>query len=159
MSVVHHALEAVAAHRRAGGIALALMSCIVLVGGCGGSHSAEPTAKAAYVKVRVPAVGPVRTAACSDWKKGTVAQRRAAVVRLRNFAGGPVGSSFALKTGPVVDDERAYRVLRSWCVHYYARGFKLYKLYDRAAAFVGHSGRLTPAQPSVRTDWRRDFAQ
>jgi hypothetical protein len=38
----------------------------------------------------------------------------------------------------VLDDERAYELLQSYCAHYFARGFKLYKLYERAAAFVGH---------------------
>ena len=81
------------------------------------------------------------------------------MTRLRDFAGGPVGSSFALKTGPVLDDGRAYKVIRSWCVHYYARGFKLYKLYERAAAFVGRSGPLAPAEPTFRADWRRSMEQ
>jgi len=33
---------------------------------------------------------------------------------------------------------QAYKVLESYCKNYFARGFKLYKLYERAAAFVGH---------------------
>jgi len=104
-------------------------------------------------------MGPVRTSDCGDWKKGTSGERHRAVMRLRDFAGGPVGSSFALKTGPVLDDARAYKVIRSWCVHYYARGFKLYKLYERAAAFVGRSGPLAPAEPTFRADWRRSMEQ
>jgi hypothetical protein len=60
------------------------------------------------------------------------------VVALRNFAGGPVGSSAGIQKGPVLDDQRAYKVLQSYCRNFFARGFKLYKLYERAAAFVGH---------------------
>jgi len=78
----------------------------------------------------------VRTADCSDWKKGNVDQRRGTVVQLRKFAGGPVGSSAGIQNGPVLDDGRAYRVLESYCAKYFARGFKLYKLYERAAAPV-----------------------
>jgi hypothetical protein len=104
-------------------------------------------------------MGTVRTSDCGDWKKGSKAARHRAIVRLRDFAGGPVGSSFALKTGPVLDDAQAYKVIRSWCVHYYARGFKLYKLYDRAAAFVGRSGALAPDVPTFREDWRRKMEQ
>jgi hypothetical protein len=37
----------------------------------------------------------------------------------------------------VLEDGRAYRVLQSYCIRTFARGFKLYKLYERAAAFVG----------------------
>ena len=86
----------------------------------------------------VGAVGSVRSADCRDWKRGTAAQRRATVVQLRKFAGGPVGSSAGIQNGPVLDDGRAYKVLESYCARYFVRGFKLYKLYERAAAFVGH---------------------
>jgi len=160
MSVVHHTLQALARPvRRAACVGLALIACIALAAGCGGSGGSDPPAAHKFAKIHIPAVGPVRTASCSDWKKGTKAQRRQAVAHLRDFAGGPVGSSFAMRTGPVLDDGQAYRVIRSWCIHYYARGFKLYKLYDRAAAFVGHSGPIAPAQPSFRSDWRRNMAQ
>ena len=60
------------------------------------------------------------------------------MVLLRNFSGGPVGSSRGIQRGPVLDDTRAYRLLQSYCAKYFARGFQLYKLYERAAAFVGH---------------------
>jgi hypothetical protein len=60
------------------------------------------------------------------------------VVLLRGFAGGPIGSSKGIQRGPVLDDARAYRLLQSYCANYFARGFKLYKLYERAAAFLGH---------------------
>jgi hypothetical protein len=60
------------------------------------------------------------------------------VFQLRKFAGGPVGSSAGIQKGPVLEDGRAYSLLESYCARYFARGFKLYKLYERAAAFVGH---------------------
>lgn len=84
----------------------------------------------------------MREANCTDWKKGDVQQRRSTVVALRRFAGGPVGSSVGIQNGPVLDDKRAYRVLQSYCSKYFARGFKLYKLYERAAAFVGRAPGL-----------------
>jgi len=84
-----------------------------------------------------PTVGPVRSANCTDWKRGTVDERRSTVVALRNFAAGPVGSSASIQRGPVLDDGRAYKLLQSYCKRFFARGFKLYKLYERAAAFVG----------------------
>ena len=43
-----------------------------------------------------------------------------------------------MQNGPVLDDERAYNLLQGYCANRFARGFKLYKLYERAAAFVGH---------------------
>jgi len=66
-----------------------------------------------------------------------VAQRRTIVEQLRRFAGGPVGSSAGIQRGPVLSDDRAYRLFQSYCAKPFARGFKLYKLYTRAAAFAG----------------------
>jgi hypothetical protein len=83
-------------------------------------------------------VGEVRTANCKDWKQGDIDQRYTTVAQLRRFAGGPVGSSPSMPNGRVLDDGRAYRILASYCAKYFARGFKLYKLYERAAGFVGH---------------------
>ena len=59
------------------------------------------------------------------------------MAQLRKFAGGPVGSSGGIKHGPVLGDDRAYKILQSYCSNYFARGFKLYKLYVHAAGFVG----------------------
>jgi hypothetical protein len=141
--VVHHAFQAVKAQvrRRRGGAAVALACCAVLAAGCGGSSSGSDSSSASQGMSRVAlhAVNSVRAADCTDWKKGSVEERRNTVRELRKFAGGPVGSSAGIQTGPVLGSERAYRVLQSYCKRYFARGFKLYKLYDRAAAFVGRS--------------------
>jgi hypothetical protein len=132
--VVHHAVQAIDRldHGNAR-IVLALICCIALLGGCGGSSGSKERARDTPVR----AVGSVRAADCSDWQKGSVDQRRKTVLQLRRFAGGPVGSSAGIQNGPVLDDGRAYRVLESYCTKSFARGFKLYKLYERAAAFVG----------------------
>jgi hypothetical protein len=133
--VVHHAVEAVdKLHSRKPRSVLAVLCCVALLGGCGGSGSSKQQAE----DLPVVGVGSVRTADCTNWKKGTLEQRRGTVVQLRKFAGGPVGSSAGIQNGPVLDDGRAYKVLQSYCKRYFARGFKLYKLYERAAAFVGH---------------------
>ena len=54
-------------------------------------------------------------------------------LQLADCTGGPTGSP-GLR-GNVLDDERAYRLFQNYCGNYFARGFKLYKLYTRAAAF------------------------
>jgi hypothetical protein len=113
---------------------LVLISCVGLLAGCGGVSVASKGPK----DPQTASVGSVRQASCTDWKKGSDDQRWTMVFYLRKFAGGPVGSSAGIKTGPVLDDNRAYKVLASYCSKYFARGFKLYKLYERAAAFVGH---------------------
>jgi hypothetical protein len=38
----------------------------------------------------------------------------------------------------VLDEKQAFRVLDGYCGQRFARGFKLYKLYTRAASFAGH---------------------
>ena len=115
--------------------AAALICGLALLGGCGGSGHSKPPA---FPTTGAGVGTSIRTANCSDWKRGTVEARRRTVVQLRGFAGGPVGSSKGIQNGPVLDDTRAYRVLESYCANHFARGFKLYKLYERAAAFVGH---------------------
>jgi hypothetical protein len=129
--VVRHAVQAETL--RAG---LVLVGCVALLAGCGGGSS---DSKRRVDYSMVAGVGSsIRAANCADWQKGTPLARRSTVIKLRQFAGGPVGSSAGIKNGPVLDDARAYRLFQSYCANHFARGFKLYKLYERAAAFVGH---------------------
>jgi hypothetical protein len=134
--VVHHAVQTLKGRRDPTYRPAALISCALLLGaGCGGSSHAKA---GGVVPSPYGLGGSVRTNNCSDWRRGTPSQRLGAVVQLRNFAGGPVGSSGGIQNGPVLDDARAYKLLQSYCVKPFARGFKLYKLYTRAAAFIGH---------------------
>jgi hypothetical protein len=111
---------------------LAPLGGTLLLSGCGDSSSA------ASRTVNDVAVGEsLRLANCTNWKSATVAQRRVTVEQLQKFAGGRVGSSAGIKTGPILSNDRAYKLFQKACVHAYARGFKLYKLYEHAAAFVG----------------------
>ena len=133
--MVHDAVQAVDGPSLRKPLALAaLICCVALLAGCGGSSNTKPR-----VNLPPPGVGAsIRTDNCSDWNRGTVEQRRGTVVQLRQFAGGPVGSSAGIQNGRVLDDDQAYELLQSYCANHFARGFKLYKLYERAAAFVGH---------------------
>jgi hypothetical protein len=115
--------------------ATTLICCVALLGGCGGSDGSK---KKVDYNTGPGVARTLQAATCSDWQKGTEFQRRRTVVQLRGFAGGPIGSSSGIQRGPVLDDARAYKVLQSYCVNQFARGFRLYKLYERAAAFVGH---------------------
>ena len=133
--MVHHAVQTLRGHRRPTYLAAALTCWALLLGGCGGSGHAKAGGVAASP---YGLGGSVRANNCSDWKRGNVSQRLGAVVKLRNFAGGPVGSSAGIQNGPVLNDERAYNLLQGYCANRFARGFKLYKLYERAAAFIGH---------------------
>jgi hypothetical protein len=133
--VVRNAVRAVGRlHRRKTGTLCSLICGISLLAGCGGSGGS----KEQPVDLPLPSLpAPIRVANCTDWRKGSVDQRRGTVVKLRTFAGGPVGSSGGIQNGPVLDDTQAYTILNGYCSKPFARGFQLYKLYVRAAGFVG----------------------
>ncbi|MDQ6810658.1 MAG: hypothetical protein M3Z95_02005 [Actinomycetota bacterium] len=114
----------------------ALICCLALLSGCGGSGHARAGGLA---NTSASGVGEsLRLDNCTDWNRATISQRRATVLALRKFAGGPVGSSAGMANGPVLSDDRAYKLFQGYCANFFARGFKLYKLYTHAAAFIGH---------------------
>jgi hypothetical protein len=134
--VVHHAIETLLKGRLQGTLAPAalILCCLALLSGCGSTAQSSTLGEHSSVDVGESA----RSDTCAQWRAGTVAQRRGALVRLRKFAGSPVGSSAGLQNGHVLGDDRAYKLFQSICAKHFARAFKLYKLYERAAAFIGH---------------------
>jgi hypothetical protein len=121
------------AARRAG--ALALVAVVIGVVGCGGGSSSQPQADVG------PNVGqPIRLADCDDWNQANTEERLGTIEQLEGFASGPVvgnNASSPSGTGSVLDDKQAYDLFNRWCERSFAQGFKLYKLYERAAAFTG----------------------
>ena len=115
-------------HRAAVGTALGILA--VGLAACGGSDSPAPPGDGSGPRVDAP----LRLADCTDWKGADVSERIGTVRDLRAFAGGPTGSPAG--HGAVLDDEQAYRLLQGYCENEFARAFKLYKLYTRAAAFA-----------------------
>lgn len=117
--------------------AAAILAVGAVLVGCGGGSSNQP----------VPQAGPhlgasLELADCNDWNQGTTEDRLGTIAQLKTFAGGPVvggGPNPASGTGAVLDDKQAYDLLNNYCKNSFARGFKLYKLYERAAAFSGHT--------------------
>lgn len=88
--------------------------------GCGGGQpaSSEPFGVALQV------------ADCQDWRESSPQQRESAVEQLKEAVAGP------RKEGNTLDDDVAYRTLDARCEPEFARGFLLYQLYIRAAAFT-----------------------
>jgi hypothetical protein len=122
MQLVHHPLRAAAL---AAGV-------IALLAGCGGDTSGGPPEEGGS-----PVLGaPINLADCTDWNEGTPDERLGTIEQIRNFVGQPA-SGTGSGTGVVLDDERAYDLFETACEPEYARGFRLYKLYSRAAAFGG----------------------
>jgi hypothetical protein len=133
--VVHHAVQTLRGGPRGKlGPVAALICCVALLGGCGGSSHAKTRATG---DTNLGVGESISLDNCTDWRRATVAQRRDTVLQLREFAGSAVGSSAGIQKGPVLSDDRAYKLFQSYCANQFARGFKLYKLYERAAAFVG----------------------
>lgn len=112
-------------------IAVAAVAAVALiVAVAGGSEGADPPEEAVGVgQVRAGSVAPL--AQCSDWVEGTVEEREATVDDIQAQLNQPGAD------GPTPDlpDEKAYEVFEAACGQDYAVGFRLYKLYARAAAF------------------------
>jgi hypothetical protein len=118
-------------------LASVIAAALALVAGCGGGDGGGST-----VPVEGPGIGTTRLelADCTSWKASSVDDRLDTLRRLREFAGGPIvggGSNPASGSGAVLDDDKAYDLLDGYCKNDWARAFKLYKLYERAAAFSG----------------------
>jgi len=117
--------------RRHGLAACALIAAMAL-GGCGADDGPAAQARGGIGQ-------PVRTADCQAWKDSGARERFETVEALRQFAGDRTGSPAG--RGATLDDEAAYDLLERSCEPAYAAGFKLYKLYTRAAAFAGLRSR------------------
>jgi hypothetical protein len=118
--VVQHAARAAVA---AGLAALA-------VSGCGGG---DPAAGQPDLSSGARIGAPTRLLSCADWNDADIRERYATIEAVREFAGGPTGSPAG--HGATIEDDDAYDLFERWCGESYASGFKLYKLYTRAAAF------------------------
>jgi hypothetical protein len=119
-------------------LAIAVPAALVvaaLVAGCGGGPNTQPQVDVG------PNVGqPISLADCNDWNQANTEQRLGTIDQLKGFASGPIVGNNASSPGgrgSVLDDKDAYNLFNRYCSQSFARGFKLYKLYERAAAFTG----------------------
>jgi hypothetical protein len=95
----------------------------LLVAGCGGQASPpEPFGVALQV------------ADCQDWRDASPQQRQSAIDQLERTVAGP------RKEGNTLYDDVAYDTLEARCKPEFARGFLLYQIYIRAAAFTPPDG-------------------
>lgn len=108
----------------------AVVAVVLIVAVAGGSEGSDAPEEVVGVgQVRVGSVAPL--AQCSDWVDGTVEERQATIDDIQAQLNQPGAD------GPTPDlpDEEAYEVFEGACGQDYAVGFRLYKLYARAAAF------------------------
>lgn len=104
----------------------------VAVAACGGGDSEDRASQAAAEPVGEVRAGSVaQLADCADWMRGTRAERLATIDDVRaqiNLQDAPVRT-------PELSDPAAYEVLQNTCSQPFAKRFRLYKIYARAAAF------------------------
>lgn len=107
---------------------LLLVAATASLAGCGNTEkpaeSADPVGE-----VRVGSVAPL--AQCRDWIAGDEAERQATIDDIRN----QINTGDAGVENATLSDEQASDVFDGACRHDFAAGFRLYKLYFRAAAF------------------------
>ena len=123
-----------AARAAVAALAVALAGCS---SGSGNDRSPPPGAGGDRIGT------PVRLADCGDWERATLRQRLGTVREIRGIAGGPTGT-VREQYGNTLPDDKAVKLFDGACKQSYARGFKLYKLYNRAAAFSAPRKPETP---------------
>ena len=82
---------------------------------------------------------PINLADCHDWNQANLLERLGTLKQLKDFAGGPVvgnNASAPAGRGSVLSDWQANDLFNNYCKADFARGFKLYRLYGRAAGFA-----------------------
>lgn len=138
--MVHDAAEAIVrltAALRSRRVAVSVCAVILglVIASCGGGSSTQPQVDVG------PNVGqPINLADCNDWNQANTEQRLGTIQQLKNFASGPIvgnNASSPSGRGSVLNDKDAYDLFDRYCAASFARAFKLYKLYQRAAAFTG----------------------
>jgi hypothetical protein len=138
--VVHHAAQAEAARmtalaaRRTRTLVAAVLVAVAIafVVSAWPQRGSRPE-----VGIAPSVAGPLRLASCREWNRATGPQRLGTVRQLTVLSGGPI-TGLTNARGPQLDDQQAYDMLERSCAPEYARAFKLYKLYGRSAAFLGH---------------------
>lgn len=120
-----------ASFRLAALAAIAAVVTAAVLAACGGSEDSG-----AADAPGTDTLGPINLADCTDWNAASEEARRASIGEIREFAGGPVAATGG-GSGAVLSDDEAYQLFENTCANDYARGFKLYKLYSRGAAFGG----------------------
>jgi hypothetical protein len=97
--------------------------------GCGDDDgSEEPAAKPVGEEI---AGSVVQYADCTDWRKGTLAEREATIDALR----GQLTPQTAPTPESDLDDDTAMEILDRWCKAEFSDKLRLYKIYAKAQGF------------------------
>jgi hypothetical protein len=112
-------------------IALGLVACALLAGGCGSDDSEEKE------KLELPPGFNLQLFNCGDWNAADRPVREYVLGRLHTIANDQVTGPGVQGRGSVLTDEQATRYFDNRCKDPRARGFVLYKLYEFARGFRG----------------------
>ncbi|MDX6650969.1 MAG: hypothetical protein QOJ97_2920 [Solirubrobacteraceae bacterium] len=82
----------------------------------------------------------VQFADCSDWRRGSRAERMVTIVRLR----GQLTPQRSKTAASPLRDERAYALIQKACTPAFAGSLRLYKLYVRMQGFAPLSEVAVP---------------
>lgn len=115
-------------------ITAALLVTLALAG-CGGDTSGNESSGAG-----VDVGEPINLADCTNWNEASVEERLGTIGQIEQFTGGPIAGTEG--SGRTLDEQDAYDMFERACEPDYARAFKLYKLYGRAAAFQSLSEQV-----------------
>ena len=116
--------------RQAVGAVTALALAVPLLAGCGVEGAIAP-GQSGENELLGERPGKLT---CEDWRAGTEAERRGTIEQLTMLAGANANPE---DVGPnrVLSADRAYEALDGTCSSEIARGFLLYEIYNRGAAF------------------------
>jgi hypothetical protein len=124
--------------------ALALALAVLALAGCGDDGGGKSASAKRDVKplgeLLAGSVAPL--AQCKDWIGGARDRKLATIDDVRN----QVNRRDAGVDVPALSDDEALRLFDRACSNRYARSFRLYVIYARAAGFAPLT-RDTPAQP------------
>jgi hypothetical protein len=119
-------------------LALALALVLLAVAGCGGSDEKAGREVKPLGELLAGSVAPL--AQCKDWVGGSHERKLATIEDIRS----QVNRRDTGITAPALSDEEALGLFDRACSNSYARSFRLYVLYARAAAYAPLT-RDTPA--------------
>jgi hypothetical protein len=110
--------------------ALALLAAGIVIALLAAPDS-TPAPAAAKSALQVIGGKPLQQATCQQWNAGSADERAAVLDALKATVGGPTPYG----PGTTLTDAQAYALFARACTPAYARGFMLYIIYSRAAAY------------------------
>ena len=111
--------------------AVALLAAVSLLGSDAPAPARTPARPAGPPGVAMIGGEKLQSARCRQWRGATPAEKDAVVATLARVVGGPTPYGRA----SILPDPVAHDLFDRACARYYARGFLLYEMYTRAAAF------------------------